>query len=545
MTATGSNPTFTEGGAAGSLFSGTSISTVEAGQTIEGLTLTVAGLADGANEILSVDGTEVALTNGISVTTIGSGLSVTVSVSSNTATVLLSGVSLSEPEAQTLIDGLAYRNSSTAPTTAAVRVVTLAELSDNGGVANGGMDRTTINVQSTVSVEGTNDPVTGNLLITGKALEGEILNVDASALRDSDGLGTLSYQWLNDNVPIKGATGASYMLTEDDVGGRISVVARYRDGSGYSESVTSEPTALIIPLGESISGTSGPDTLLGTDGEDIIIGMEGNDSITGGKGDDLINGGPGTDTANYSGPQSSFTLTLSPTGTTVSDRRMEGDGVDALELMELLDFETTGVFDLTRFGGAAGLSEDQFESIIELYTAIFDRAPDAMGLNFWGTAFANGVSLEEMTSLFMDQSETRALYPDGLSNDVFATAVYNNVLGRNPDEPGLTFWVEALDTGSVSRDQFILQLLRGVQEGTPDADYLSTKTDIGAYFAVIKGMSDTTSASEVMALFDGTEAGLLEAVAAIDEAYVDALDPDSGEFLMPLVGVLDDPFGLV
>lgn len=44
-----------------------------------------------------------------------------------------------------------------------------------------------------------------------------------------------------------------------------------------------------------------------------------------------------------------------------------------------------------------------------------------------------------------------------------------------------------------------------------------------------------------MSLFDGTAVG---AVAAIAGFYVDALDAASGELLMPLVGVLDDPFAI-
>ena len=75
-----------------------------------------------------------------------------------------------------------------------------------------------------------------------------------------------------------------------------------------------------------------------------------------------------------------------------------------------------------------------------------------------------------------------------------------------------------------------------------DRQYLSDKIDIGAYFAVIKGMSDVTDASAAMELFDGSAASIGQAVTAIDAFYADALDPDEGAFLMPLVGVLDDPF---
>jgi len=112
-----------------------------------------------------------------------------------------------------------------------------------------------------------------------------------------------------------------------------------------------------------------------------------------------------------------------------------------------------------------------------------------------------------------------------------------------------------LDAGDVSRDQFILEVLRGakselkpelgqafVDQQLADQAFLTTKTDIGAYFAVHKGMSDVDNASAAMALFDGTEASIDTTVTAIDSYYADALDPTTGEFIMQVVGVLDDPF---
>ena len=46
-----------------------------------------------------------------------------------------------------------------------------------------------------------------------------------------------------------------------------------------------------------------------------------------------------------------------------------------------------------------------------------------------------------------------------------------------------------------------------------------------------------------MTLFGDQDAAYIPgAVAAIDSFHAQALDPDTGEFLMPLVGVLDDPF---
>lgn len=293
-----------------------------------------------------------------------------------------------------------------------------------------------------------------------------------------------------------------------------------------------------------------------------ILGTEFADALFGGTGDDSIDGLAGVDTARYSGPQISYTLSLSASGEiTLTDRRANGDGTDLLENVERLDFEREIALlngqplDLAVFGGPTRLFPDDFESFIELYIAYFNRAPDAVGLNFWGTAFSNGTTLSEMATLFIDQPETRATYPSGLSNTDFATAVYDNVLGRIPDQAGFDFWVGALDSQAVGRDQFILAVLDGakaspfigasqdfIDQQLADRAYLATKTDIGAYFAVLKGMSNVDNASAAMALYDGTNSGLTSAVAAIDAFHQSALDPVSGEFLMPLVGVLDDPF---
>ena len=307
-----------------------------------------------------------------------------------------------------------------------------------------------------------------------------------------------------------------------------------------------------------VRGGDGAELIIGGSQDDMLLGAGGNDTLGGESGNDTIDGGSGTDTALYSGNQSSYTLTLSTSGTTLTDRSTTGNGTDQISNVEFLNFDTNifdGGFNLGIFGGPTSLSETQFESFIELYIAYFNRAPDAIGLNFWGTAFANGTSLEATASLFIDQDETRATYPSSLSNADFATEVYANVLGRVADQVGYDFWVGVLDDGSVGRDQFILAILGGAKAAPPngatpdfisqqlaDQAYLSNKTDLGAYYAVHKGMSDVGNASAAMALFDGSQQSLDSAVAAIDGYHQAALSATTGEFLMPLVGVLDDPF---
>ena len=154
LAATAVNPTFTEGGAAVDLFSGVTADTIEAGQTFVSLTLTVTNVTDGANEILVVDGMNVALTNGNVVATPAG--NVTVTLASGTATVVVGPSTLSEAALQTLIDGLAYLNTSENPTDAD-RVVTITQLVDSGSDTSPNDATLAPSIASTVNVNPVND----------------------------------------------------------------------------------------------------------------------------------------------------------------------------------------------------------------------------------------------------------------------------------------------------------------------------------------------------------------------------------------------------
>ncbi|MCP4900973.1 MAG: hypothetical protein GY906_28730, partial [bacterium] len=70
--ATATNPTSTEGDAAVDIFNTVNVSTIESGQTIEQIVLTVTNVTDGSNETINIDGSVVFLVNGDNDTT-GSG----------------------------------------------------------------------------------------------------------------------------------------------------------------------------------------------------------------------------------------------------------------------------------------------------------------------------------------------------------------------------------------------------------------------------------------------------------------------------------------
>ncbi|MFC6640139.1 DUF4214 domain-containing protein [Sulfitobacter sp. JBTF-M27] len=387
------------------------------------------------------------------------------------------------------------------------------------------------------------------LVILGDATVGDYILARPNAVTDENGIdySSATFQWLRDGDPIPGATSQRYDVTEADIGAEISVEYSYLDLLGTAKSLTSNPKPEV------------PNPAV-EDG--ILEGTPAADILTAVAGLQQIDGGDGADTAVFAGDQTHYTVSFSVDGVTVTDRTEGGLGTIALDHVELIDFDFNlpifgGPMDLEQFGGHTGLDAEAFEDLIGVYIAYFNRAPDAIGLSFWGTEFANGASLEEIASLFAVQDETAAAYPETLSNTDFATAVYNNVLGRAADQEGFDFWVGTLDAGTVTRDQFILAVLEGATANPPagasqdfvdqqqaDRAYLETKIDIGAYFAVHKGMSNAADAAQAMALFDGSQGSVQDAVEAIEGHYTDALDASSGDFLMPIVGVMDDPFAV-
>ncbi|TLU55671.1 MAG: hypothetical protein FDX02_02775 [Chlorobium sp.] len=92
---------------------------------------------------------------------------------------------------------------------------------------------------------------TGSVKITGTATTGFQLTA-SNTLADSDGLGTISYQWYSGSTAIIGAAGTTLIVSNAQEGQTISVKASYTDGHGTTESVSSDGT----PYGAGLSVTS-------------------------------------------------------------------------------------------------------------------------------------------------------------------------------------------------------------------------------------------------------------------------------------------------
>ena len=321
-----------------------------------------------------------------------------------------------------------------------------------------------------------------------------------------------------------------------------------------SQTSNGSHSSMIFSGSDYFIGSGDSDQLNGLSGDDRIEGGSGDDVVSGGQGNDTIDGGVGSDIASYNGPRSSYTVQIARHGVVVSDRVKSRDGEDVISNIEVIRFEDRD-WELSIFDSVTGLTSDQFSEFAEMYIAYFNRAPDSEGLLFWANALTSGVSIEQIAELFFDQPETRALYPDPDNTTGFVEAVYGNVLGRQIDQAGFDFWVGVLSTGAISRAKFVLEIIRGAKADPPpgastefraqkseDVKYLSDKADLGIYFSAILGMSDVPSAIATMGLFDGSAQSLAASKAEIDRLFEEASSLSGGEFLVTVVGVVDNPF---
>jgi hypothetical protein len=199
-------------------------STVEAGQNLDQLVLTVTNVAGtGATESLAIDGTTVALTNGNSQTTATNGMTAAVVLAAGTATVTISKAGgISAAAMQTLVDALAYGNTSDDPG-AASRVVTLTSLRDNGSNVSPNDNIAALNIASTVAVTPVNDNPVIDLLATGGVqTTGTTATFDEAAGPPVSAVTVLPQLTLSD-VDSANLTGATVTLNNAQTGDVVTV----------------------------------------------------------------------------------------------------------------------------------------------------------------------------------------------------------------------------------------------------------------------------------------------------------------------------------
>ena len=94
--------------------------------------------------------------------------------------------------------------------------------------------------------------------------------------------------------------------------------------------------------------------------------------------------------------------------------------------------------------------------VARLYDTVLGRLPDAPGLVAWKNVIENGsATLLQIADSFTQSAEFRGQYGN-LGNRDFANALYVNTLDRAADDAGLDYWTRILDSGAANRAEVVL-----------------------------------------------------------------------------------------
>jgi hypothetical protein len=219
--------------------------------------------------------------------------------------------------------------------------------------------------------------------------EGTPVISDVTGISDGDGLAgvAFTYQWQQRSgtgsfANITGATSATFIPSQVQVGKRLRVVVGYTDNGGTAEGPLASAETVNV-VGDLYLGTAGADTFSGTAGRDNASGLGGNDVlngaalddvIAGGTGDDSINAGAGDDTIRV-WPGDGFDAVIGGAGvdvvlaqandTTIGLRSLGGvESISAngftgvtiagSSLADTLNFGAVGLIDIGAIDGGAG-----------------------------------------------------------------------------------------------------------------------------------------------------------------------------------------------
>jgi hypothetical protein len=194
------------------------------------------------------------------------------------------------------------------------------------------------------------------------------------------------------------------------------------------------------------------------------------------------------------------------------------------------------------------------EQLAAIYIGYYDRAADPVGEDFWESAVANpNLSLADIATDFATQPETLIAYPfldapTAEEAEGFIAEVFLNLFNRAPDAAGLEFWSGALlsaiagDEGALSVGEIILAIIEGAQDSAEGNDRttilnkieVATTWSDAADAAGIDYASDAAAQSSAKSIIEGvTDEGstVTSAKATIDGFFTPAPVPGDTYFL--------------
>lgn len=92
-----------------------------------------------------------------------------------------------------------------------------------------------------------------------------------------------------------------------------------------------------------------------------------------------------------------------------------------------------------------------------------NRSPDEKGLGYWIDTMDSGASINSVSNAFLLSEEFMDLYGQNSSADTFISALYNNVLDRSPDDSGFLYWQNVLSSAIDTRSGVLIGFSESIE----------------------------------------------------------------------------------
>jgi len=159
--------------------------------------------------------------------------------------------------------------------------------------------------------------------------------------------------------------------------------------------------------------------------------------------------------------------------------------------------------DLIEFLRSSADNRSNVDPAARLYRAYFLRNPDAPGLRYWATQRRKGMSLDAISDFFARSSEFKNSYGT-LGDDAFVSLIYKNILGRNGDPGGLSYWTNQLNGRLRTRGQVMV----GFSESPEYTRTQANTITVAVMYALMLGRQPTATELETtVTLFEATVDG--------------------------------------
>ena len=298
------------------------------------------------------------------------------------------------------------------------------------------VDRTTVNEGNTIS-----------FLLASTSAAGSVLSYTLSGIAASDLDGTALSGTLTLNSS-RTATLSIKMKADELTEGTETLVLNI---GGTTRSVTINDTSVASTATQSLKGSFDPEVFLMTSGIDSV------------------DGGSGIDTAFVNGDSSEYEFTRQ--GDEVFMAQKSSQNIDTLIDVERVEFRDRAVALDTDAGPGQAY---------RIYKAAFNRQPDLAGIGYWISRMDDGMDMIELAQRFVDSDEFRNLYGSKPSNAAFVAKLYQNVLGRAPDDTGYDWWVNKMNTDP---SKSFAKVLADFSESTENTIALAGQMEAGVEYA--------------------------------------------------------------